>query len=784
MTPPSETPEPSAPSAESNPTTLQPESAVAPTTLASGGAPEAPVSAPAHAATSPSDASSHASSEASGSEAAATAGDAEAARHDEGGAEGAPAGGAATEGAPHKKRRRRRRKGPRAEGEAGAAGAPAEGEAAEGGAKPEGPKADGHKHDKKKKKDRPREPHQRPAFNVGDVVFGKILEIGEDAIFIDVAGKAKAVFDKLELLLPEDVADQVELAAKRAEAEAEAIVAGKDPVAAGQAVLDAASKAAEERAAAPEAAAETTSEDAAEAIPEARGEVADASSAPSPSAESAPADETSTAAREPSPAAPQRRIVAPAESAATEAAADASAEAAASTEGAPAVADATDAEAESATPAADATEAEEEAKAGVIQLPRVVMEPGSTFVGVVHNDGGRGGLIVLTHHPKRASRAKPGIAAAFKEKTEIFGLVTGVIKGGVEVDIDGLRAFAPGSHMDLRLGTDLHHLVGKRLPFHVTNYGKRGRDVVLSRRAMLEVEAKAARELALSKITVGETVEGTVRSVVPFGAFIDVGGVEGLVPLAEMSHNRSDGPHDVFKVGDKTNVKIQRVDEKGKIWLSHKATIPDPWLEATAKYAVGTKHTGKVVRLQPFGAFVELESGIDGLIHASDLSLKRIDHPSEVVKVDDTIDVVVASLDSGTHKIALHPAPTGAAADEAPQRVQIHKMVKVVVVAIDAGGLMVRVTGATGRHARGFIPASATGTPRGTDLRKSFPPGKELEAKVIEIDPRRGEVKLSIRAMQQDTERNAYQTYRQQVKREAKFGTFADLLAKKGPTQK
>jgi small subunit ribosomal protein S1 len=224
-----------------------------------------------------------------------------------------------------------------------------------------------------------------------------------------------------------------------------------------------------------------------------------------------------------------------------------------------------------------------------------------------------------------------------------------------------------------------------------------------------------------------------------------------------------------------------RVDERGKVWLSKKATVADPWTEATKKYALGTKHTGKVVRLQPFGVFVELEPGIDGLIHSADLSLKRFDHPSEIVNIGDSIDVVVASLDSGTHKIALHPAPVGAAANEEPQRVQLNKSVKVVVMIVESGGLIVRILGATGRHARGYISGMATGTPRGTELRKLFPPGKEMEAKVIEMDPRRGEVKLSIKAVQQDSERNAYQQYRQQVKREAKFGTFADLLAKKGP---
>lgn len=660
----------------------------------------------------------------------------------DGAAPGAP--GAATDG--KKKRRRRRRK---KHGAAAADGstAPAEGAVTAEGAEGTPAKAGEHpKHDKKKdkRKDKPREHHrERPAFAVGDVVFGKILDVGEDSILVDVAGKAKAVFDKLELLLPEDVADTIDEENRKAEAAAEALLrADKD-------------KAAGETTDAPPAVAETT-----EAAP----------------VEAAPAEKDAAHAEAENALAAHEAELAAEEAAAAQE------------------------HSESAGNEADSQSAPAgengEAKPGVIQLPRVVLEAGAPFVGVVHNDGGRGGLVVLTHHPKRGGKAKPALAAAFKNKTEIFGLVTGVIKGGVEVDVDGLRAFAPGSHMSLHLGADLSPFVGKRLPFFVTQYAKRGRDIVLSRRSKLEGEAKAAREAALSRVKPGDKVEGTVRSVVPFGAFVDIGGVEGLVSLSEMSHNRSDTPSDVFKVGEKTEVVVQRIDDRGKIWLSRKATIADPWAEVATKYALGTKHHGKIVRIQPFGAFVELESGVDGLIHVADFfgikdpvtgQLRLIENPNEMVKVGDEIDTVVSQLDTSNHKIALHPALLGDQAAEEPQKVQMGKMLKVVVVGVESGGLLVRILGATGRNARGYITAAATNTPRGTELRKPFPIGTQLEAKVLEVDARKGEAKLSVKALQQDTERNAYQQYRQQVKREAKFGTFGDLLAqnlaKKNPTK-
>lgn len=682
------------------------------------------------------------------------------------------------EGGEKKKRRRRRRKkkgdgtqpgdAQAAQGEGGDSDGEGdegegEGEAHEGegaAAKPEGAhaKAEGGEGKKKRnKKKKPREgapTRERPAFNVSDVVFGKIIEITDDVIFVDLSGKAKAIFDKLELVIPEDSID-VEDEARRSEELAESIVAGTIG---------------------PEAAAHADPSAAAPAEGEAPAATADESQSPRgkiirivrPSGEeAAPAEGAAPEGQPPVEAAPADANAEPAEAApAAEApavAAEGEAPAAASAETTP------------STP-----EASEE-KSSVLQLPRVVLEPGAPFVGVVRNDGARGGLVVLTHHPHRASKSKPVVAAAFKKKEPINGLVTGVIKGGVEVDVDGVRAFAPGSQVELRLGADLHHLVGKRLPFMVTHYAKRGRDVIVSRRSMLETEAKAAREAALSRLKVGDTIEGTVRSVVPFGAFVDLGGIDGLVPLTEMSHNRGDRPSDVFKVNEKVSVLIQKIDDKGKVSLSRKATLPDPWGDAAKKYALGTRHTGKVVRIREFGAFIELEPAIDGLIHAADLSFKRIEKPEDVVKVGDAIEVVVASVDSSHQKIGLHPALTGAQAEEPQQKVEVGRTVKAEVVAVETGGLLMRVQGVTGRSARAFMPASATDTPRGTELRKLFPPGHVMDAKVIEKDPRRGEVKLSIRALKQETERNAYQQYRQQVKREAKFGTFADLLAKKNP---
>lgn len=421
---------------------------------------------------------------------------------------------------------------------------------------------------------------------------------------------------------------------------------------------------------------------------------------------------------------------------------------------------------------------------GLFDRRELLDEPpaeGDQFIATVGSTGVRGGMLVLSRAPAKLDEARALLEAASKSGEPVTGFVTGAVKGGLEVDLGGLRAFAPASHVDLRHGADLSYLVGQRFDFIVTQYAKKGRDVVVSRKKMLEEDSQRARAQAMSKIEPGSVHKGIVRKIVAWGVFVtlpDAGGAEGLVHMSEASHDRGARLGDLFKPGAEIEVKVIRVDEKGKLWLSRKAITADPWDKVKEKYAVGSRHKGKIARLQPFGAFIELEPGIDGLCHTSDLSLKPIQHPQEVVKVGDEIEVVVASCDSGAHKISLHPAPPSGEEGETRQRVQQGKTLKVAVTQVTEGGLVVRILGVTGRSSRAFIPAGHTGTQRGTDLRKEFPIDTRLEAKVIEVDPRRGEAKLSIRAMKEDAEKQAYQQYRAGVAREAKFGTFADLMKK------
>jgi len=408
------------------------------------------------------------------------------------------------------------------------------------------------------------------------------------------------------------------------------------------------------------------------------------------------------------------------------------------------------------------------------------------FVASVLRDGSRGGLVVLTRKPLREEAAKAVALAATQSGTPIAGLITGVIKGGVEVSIQGLRAFAPASGMDLHpQNANFASLLGQVMDFKVTQCDEKARDVVVTRRPMLEAEAHERRKTALQHLTEGQVLKGTVRTIVEWGAFIaltDVGGLEGLVHISEASHDPKAKIGDLLSPGDEIEVKITKIDDRGKIWLSRRALLEDPWAEARGKYSPGKTSRATITRLEPFGAFVKLDDEIDGLIHLTDLAAapqygyKKVEHPKELVSVGDELDVVIHHFDAKNRKVSLHVALPEGKRDEPQQRIVKNALVEAEVVRGEAAGIIVRLLGVTGRSSRGFIPAGQTGTMRGTDLRKKFKEGTRLSVKVIDVDPRRMEPKLSIKQHDEDAERNAHREYRKQVAKESGFGTLGDLL--------
>jgi small subunit ribosomal protein S1 len=228
------------------------------------------------------------------------------------------------------------------------------------------------------------------------------------------------------------------------------------------------------------------------------------------------------------------------------------------------------------------------------------------------------------------------------------------VKGGLAVDI-GVKAFLPGSQVDLRPVRNLEHVVGQKLQFKIIKFNKRRGNIVLSRRALLETERRKLRETTLQTLAPGQIIDGVIKNLTDYGAFIDLGGIDGLLHVTDMSWGRVSHPSELFNVGDEIKVKVLKFDvESERVSLGLKQIQPDPWIDASIRYPVGKRVEGKVVSLAEYGAFVELEAGIEGLIHVSEMSwTKRIKHPSKVVSVGDDVESIVLDVDERERKIAL-----------------------------------------------------------------------------------------------------------------------------------
>jgi small subunit ribosomal protein S1 len=243
---------------------------------------------------------------------------------------------------------------------------------------------------------------------------------------------------------------------------------------------------------------------------------------------------------------------------------------------------------------------------------------------------------------------------AFAEKATISGRVTGLIKGGVSVDV-GARAFMPASRSGAKDVAEMEKLVGQDISCKVIKLDVADEDVVVDRRAVLEEEEKAAKERMFGELREGMVVQGTVRGLMDYGAFVDIGGVDGMLHVAEISWGRVTKPADVLTIGQHVTVQILKVDgKKRRISLGMKQLQPDPWSLAGEKFHAGDRVNGKVSRVTDFGAFVELEPGMDGLIHLSEMSWsKKVRKPSDLVKPGDSVEVVVLGVNSAEHRISL-----------------------------------------------------------------------------------------------------------------------------------
>jgi small subunit ribosomal protein S1 len=352
-----------------------------------------------------------------------------------------------------------------------------------------------------------------------------------------------------------------------------------------------------------------------------------------------------------------------------------------------------------------------------------------------------GDEIRLSHKLRQGGQAREALAVAAQTGVPVEGKVAGVIKGGYEVTVGGLRAFCPFSQMELRRVESEQEYVGRVLAFRVTRYAEGGRNLVLSRRALLEEEAAKAAVETRKKIVQDAVLPGIVVSLADFGAFVDLGGVQGLVPMSELSHARVERAGDRLRVGEAVTVKVVRIDEaKGKITLSLKALEGDPWIAVPATLRERQVVRGRAVRAAEFGVFVELLPGVDGLLHASEIPRHRAGALREAVAATAEIAVMIIAIDAAKRRIALALAPEGAAVgDQMASTVAVGAVLTGMVERVEPFGVFVRL----GPGQTGLVPTAELGTARGADPRRTFPAGSEMKVLVLGIEEGGRRIRLS-----------------------------------------
>ncbi|HEX7477961.1 MAG TPA: S1 RNA-binding domain-containing protein [Polyangiales bacterium] len=581
---------------------------------------------------------------------------------------------------------------------------------------------------------------KRHAFAVGEVVAGRVQRVEHGVIVVDLFGKATAIVDEYE---PRDVPLLPEVSAAKAEAAAAAAAAeGREP-----AKLDAAPEAAQAETAAVGGATDAAHEAAPVAV-----------EAAEPVAQTPEAEATTHVG----------------ETTAVDLAAHGD------------DLDDSDDDSEPGHPPEPQRERPEPPKLGQVWKGRV---------GAVSESG----HIALINRIIEAPAVRQVLEQRRAEHKRVEGVVYGFNRGGFDVLVEGLRAFCPASAMSLDEIRDPLEYVGKKLEFLLPASKAGSKDIIVSRRSILERLLRRQTKEFLRTITPGQRFKGRVTAVREFGVFVDIGGVEGLVHQSELSYAFGVKPNSVAQVGDELEVQVLKVggeprrekdsgkrDRLTRVSLSVKACLPDPWQSHADALAEGSVHKGKVVRATEFGAFIALVDSIEGLLHITELG-RDLKHADQAVREGDEIYVAIERVDRRARRISLSKLSAAevkefeagnlAVDDGAARNLRQGQNVKLKVERIEPRCVFAHVAGTVGRRGRAFIPNSETGTDRGTDLRKKFPPGSELEAKIIGID-RDGSLKCSIKAMEIDEERKAVKDYRREAAKQG-FGTFGDLLRAK-----
>ena len=399
------------------------------------------------------------------------------------------------------------------------------------------------------------------------------------------------------------------------------------------------------------------------------------------------------------------------------------------------------------------------------------------FIERIENENG---MVVLSKDKADMLRAWNDISRAAENEEVIEGTIVDKVKGGLSVDI-GVKAFLPGSQIDIRPVRNMDIYIGKRYKFKVIKFNKKRGNIVLSRRALLEEERESLRTQTLDAMKEGSEVTGLVKNITDYGAFIDLGGMDGLLHITDMSWGRVKHPSEILKVGDEIRVKVLKYDnERERVSLGLKQLQPDPWESVRDQFPIGTRLKGKVVSLADYGAFVELNDGIEGLIHVSEMSwTKRVKHPSQIVNVGDEVEVAVLDLDTANRRISLgmkqlQPNPWVELKTSYPPGTIIEGEIKSVTdfgifVGIEEGidGLV---------HISDF-----SWTRRVNHPSEMFNKSQKIRAVVLGVDIENERFSLGIKQLESDPWSNVEQKYRigsqhdVKVVKAADFGVFVEL---------
>jgi small subunit ribosomal protein S1 len=342
----------------------------------------------------------------------------------------------------------------------------------------------------------------------------------------------------------------------------------------------------------------------------------------------------------------------------------------------------------------------------------------------------------------------PALERAFADGAPVLGTVTGVVKGGLSVDV-GVRAFLPASRSGTRDTAEMEKLVGQEIRCRITKLDVTEEDVVVDRRVLVEEEERATRERRYTEIKEGDTVQGVVRSLTDYGAFVDIGGVDALLHVGDIAWGRINKPADVLSVGQQIEARVLKItgdSDKRRISVGMKQLQPHPWDSAAEKYKAGERVRGTVTRVVEFGAFVELEPGVEGLVHLSEMSwAKKVRKPSDVVKPGETVEAVILGVNPGERRISLGLKQTlGDPWDEVPKKFPVGSIVEGPVMSLTKFGAFVQVSDGV----EGMIHISdMSAEKRINHPQDVMRVGQVVKAQVLEVDTARRRLRLGIKQM-------------------------------------